>query len=163
MCCLLRARRFRWNINTEQLFTPMWPSFEPAYSLAEDLDVPIGVHTGLGLPDAAYWGIPAWRASNNNPLLLEDVLVKYPKLRLYVVRAQGILCDLQKLIIYSIFSLISSCTRLEETEPVRAKYNWGRNHDEHDRQDQPAPAAHARAAFIAKALLQPVKELVQQK
>lgn len=47
----------------------------------------MGIHIGLGLPDAAYKGIPEWRAINNNPLLLEEVLVKHPNLRVYVMHA----------------------------------------------------------------------------
>ena len=60
---------------------------EPYFALAEQLDIPIGVHTGLGPPGAAYNFAPKYRMSLSNPLLLEEVLIRHPKLRLYVMHA----------------------------------------------------------------------------
>ncbi|WP_295802054.1 amidohydrolase family protein [uncultured Microbulbifer sp.] len=68
-------------------FAPDNPKLDPYFSLAEELDVPIGLHMGLGPPGAAYMGMTKYRMSNSNPLLLEDVLIKHPKLRLYVAHA----------------------------------------------------------------------------
>jgi hypothetical protein len=56
------------------------------FALAEELDVPVGLHVGLGAPDAAYSG-GGYRMAHGNPLLLEDVLVRHPELRLYVMHA----------------------------------------------------------------------------
>ncbi|MEO5569171.1 MAG: amidohydrolase family protein [Gemmatimonadaceae bacterium] len=56
-------------------------------ALAEKLDVPIGIHVGLGPPGAAYVGVPVYRMRQGRPLLLEDVLVRHPKARLYVMHA----------------------------------------------------------------------------
>ena len=55
---------------------------ESYYALAEQLDLPVGVHFGLGPPGAAYTGSPKYRMGLSNPLLLEDVLLRHPKLRL---------------------------------------------------------------------------------
>lgn len=41
----------------------------------------------MGQPGAAYTGDPKYRMSLSNPLLLEEVLVRHPKLRLYVMHA----------------------------------------------------------------------------
>lgn len=61
---------------------------DPYFAVAEELDIPIGIHVGLGPPGAAYLGgIPNYRMGLSNPLLLEEVLLKYPKLRLYVMHA----------------------------------------------------------------------------
>jgi len=61
---------------------------DPYYTLAEELDVPIGIHVGLGPPGAAYIkGMEKYRMSLSNPLLLEDILVKYPKMRIYIMHA----------------------------------------------------------------------------
>lgn len=60
---------------------------EPYFALAEQLDVPYAVHMGLGPPGAAYIGYPKYRMGLSNPLLLEDVLVRHPKLRIYVMHA----------------------------------------------------------------------------
>jgi hypothetical protein len=66
---------------------PNDPSLEPYFALAEELDVPVGIHVGLGPPGAAYGASPKYRMAHSNPLLLEDVLVRHPKLRLYVMHA----------------------------------------------------------------------------
>jgi uncharacterized protein len=57
------------------------------FALAEQLDIPFAIHIGLGPPGAAYVGYPKYRMSLSNPLLLEEVLIKHPKLRLYVMHA----------------------------------------------------------------------------
>lgn len=68
-------------------FAPNDSTLEPYFALAEELDTPVGLHVGLGPPGAAYMGMTNYRMSNSNPLLLEDVLIKHPDLRLYVSHA----------------------------------------------------------------------------
>lgn len=58
---------------------PNDPKLEPYFALAEELDLPTLIHTeGIG----PY--LPSFRSAAGSPLLLEDVLVRHPKLRLYV-------------------------------------------------------------------------------
>lgn len=57
------------------------------YAAAEQMDIPLGIHVGLGPPGAPYAGFPHYRMALSNPLLLEDVLVRHPHLRLYVMHA----------------------------------------------------------------------------
>lgn len=59
----------------------------PYFALAAELEICVGIHVGLGPPGAAYSGFPKYRMAHSNPLLLEDVLVQHPKLRLYVMHA----------------------------------------------------------------------------
>lgn len=66
---------------------PDQAALEPYWALAEELDFPVGIHMGLGPPGAAYSGFPDYRMKLSNPLQLEEVLVKHPKLRLYVMHA----------------------------------------------------------------------------
>jgi uncharacterized protein len=75
-------------------FAPQYSGLEPAssqleqyWSLAEEFDIPVGIHMGLGPPGAAYVGFPEYRMRLSNPLLLEDVLVRHPKLRVYICHA----------------------------------------------------------------------------
>ncbi len=63
------------------------PELEPYFAMAEELDVIVGIHLGLGPPGAAYSGFPKYRMANSSPLLLEEVLIRHPKLRLYVMHA----------------------------------------------------------------------------
>lgn len=61
---------------------PNEPALEPYFALAEELDIPVLIHTaGIG----PY--LPGFRSGAGNPLLLEDVLVRHPKLRLYLENA----------------------------------------------------------------------------
>ena len=61
------------------------PLFEPYLSLAEELDIPVGVHTGLGPAGTPYTCCPKFRVTYGNPVLIEEVLVRHPKLRIYLM------------------------------------------------------------------------------
>lgn len=63
------------------------PRLEPYYALAEEFDVPFGLHLGLGPPGVAYGGFPEYRMAAGDPLRLESVLVRHPRLRLYIMHA----------------------------------------------------------------------------
>lgn len=62
-------------------------SLEPYWALAEELDIPIGIHVGPGPPGVIYLGSSKYRGRLHSALALEDVLVRHPKLRLYVMHA----------------------------------------------------------------------------
>ena len=63
---------------------PNDPKLEPYFALAEELDIPVCLHTGFGPPMSPYMGDPNFRMRHGNPLLLEDVLVKHSRLRIYI-------------------------------------------------------------------------------
>ena len=59
------------------------PALDKYFSLAEELDVPVAIHTtGGGLPD-----VPAFRVRLGDPLMLEEVLVRHPRLRVNLMHA----------------------------------------------------------------------------
>ena len=66
---------------------PNDPKLDPIYALAEELDIPVGIHIGLSKPGVAYDDSPKYRAALSNPMLLEEALLRHPKLRLYVMHA----------------------------------------------------------------------------
>jgi predicted TIM-barrel fold metal-dependent hydrolase len=70
-----------------QGLSPSDSTFEPYLALCEELDVPVAIHTGFPPPGAAYVGLPKLRAALGNPLLLEDALVRHPRLRIYIMHA----------------------------------------------------------------------------
>ncbi len=59
----------------------------PYWALAEELDVPVGIHVGTGPPGVIYMGATGYRARMHSPLTMEEVLVKHPKLRVYLMHA----------------------------------------------------------------------------
>lgn len=66
---------------------PSDPEVQPYLALAEDLDIPVGIHMGPGPPGRAHWEPHTFRAGLSSPLLLEDALVRHPGLRVYVMHA----------------------------------------------------------------------------
>lgn len=92
----LRARRIRALGELEQQYVGMSlndPRMEPYWRLAEEFDVPVGVHVGTAPPGVAYaegplpFKSPQYRMALGDPLVLEDVLLRHQKLRLYVMHA----------------------------------------------------------------------------
>lgn len=62
-------------------------AFEPYLAMAERLDIPMGIHVGCGPPGAPYIFAPNYRAKLHSPLLLEEALLRHPKLRVYAMHA----------------------------------------------------------------------------
>jgi uncharacterized protein len=67
--------------------SPNDPTMEPIWALAEELDIPVGLHTGLGPSRMPYTCCPKYRNALGNPALLEEVLIRHPKLRIYLMHA----------------------------------------------------------------------------
>ncbi|MBM5810557.1 MAG: amidohydrolase [Gammaproteobacteria bacterium] len=65
--------------------SPADPKLEAYFALAEELDLPVGIHTGLAAAGTPYRCCPEFRVTLGNPRLLEEVLVRHPKLRLYIM------------------------------------------------------------------------------
>jgi uncharacterized protein len=66
---------------------PSDPRFEPYLAVAEELDIPVGIHVGIGPPGAPYLGFERYRAALHSPLTLEDALIRHPELRVYIMHA----------------------------------------------------------------------------
>ena len=77
------------------------PRIEPYYALAEELDIPVAIHVGPGPPGIAYFAAPAYRMRHADPLALEEVLVRHPKLRLYVMHAGWPMADAMIALMYA--------------------------------------------------------------
>jgi len=70
-----------------QGMSPGDPALDAYFALAEELDVPVGIHMGTGGSGRANITMRKFRGSAGDPLLLEDVLERHPKLRLWVMHA----------------------------------------------------------------------------
>jgi predicted TIM-barrel fold metal-dependent hydrolase len=68
---------------------PSDPWLEPYLRLAEELDIPVGIHSGSGPTNVTYTCCPKHRIAAGNPLLLEDAIVRHPRLRIYLMHAGG--------------------------------------------------------------------------
>jgi uncharacterized protein len=67
--------------------SPSDPSVDGYFALAEELDVPVAIHMGTGGSGRANVAAPRFRGSMGNPLLLEDLLERHPRLRVQVMHA----------------------------------------------------------------------------
>jgi len=67
--------------------SPSDPSVDQYFALAEELDIPVAIHMGTGGSGRANVAMPKFRGSMGNPLLLEELLARHPKLRVQVMHA----------------------------------------------------------------------------
>jgi predicted TIM-barrel fold metal-dependent hydrolase len=95
---------------------------EPYWKLAEELDVPVGIHIGPGPPGAAYLGMIKYRMKLSDPLLLEDVLVRHPRLRLYVMHAGWPMIDRMIALLYAHPQVYVDLAVIDYTQP-RAEFH----------------------------------------
>lgn len=70
-------------------YSPSDPEFYPFYKIAEEEGIPVGIHTGGSSPGTPYRCCPKFRLKLGNPLLLEDLLIEFPKLKVYMMHAGG--------------------------------------------------------------------------
>lgn len=68
--------------------SPYHPQFAPYLEILEELDIPMGIHIGTGPPGSPHLpGIQHYRARMHSPLEIEEVVMKHPKLRIYLMHA----------------------------------------------------------------------------
>lgn len=70
-----------------QGMSPSDMSLDPYYAVAEELNIPVGIHMGTGGNGMANITRPTYKASLGDPFLLEDLLVRHPKLKIWVMHA----------------------------------------------------------------------------
>jgi hypothetical protein len=70
-----------------QGMSPSDMSLDAYFAVAEELNIPVGIHMGTGGNGMANITRPTYRASMGNPLLLEDLLARHPKMKIWVQHA----------------------------------------------------------------------------
>jgi uncharacterized protein len=61
--------------------------YQPYLAICEKYGIPVAYHSGGSFPNAQQSGWPKYRIALGDPFLVEDVLVKYPALKLYLMHA----------------------------------------------------------------------------
>lgn len=67
--------------------SPSDTSYDKYFALAEKYNIPVGIHMGTGGNGMANLTSPKFKASLGNPFLLEDLLDRHPKLKIWVMHA----------------------------------------------------------------------------
>jgi uncharacterized protein len=61
------------------------PSLAPYLSICERLGIPVALHTGEGAPASPFTCCPKFRTVLGRPQTAEEVLIKYPKLKMQIM------------------------------------------------------------------------------
>ena len=100
------------------------PRMEPYWALAEELDVPVGIHLGPGGPGEFYLGNKNYRARLQSALTMEEVLVRHPKLRVYLMHAGYPMLDDLLALLFSHPQVYVEVSMLANVEPRAGFYRY---------------------------------------
>lgn len=97
---------------------------EPIWAAAEANDIPVAIHIGPGPPGVAYMPQSGYRARLSSPLLLEEVLVRHPKLRVNVMHAGFPMLDDTLALLYAHPQVYVDTGVIVYTQPRPAFYRY---------------------------------------
>jgi predicted TIM-barrel fold metal-dependent hydrolase len=100
------------------------PRMEPYWALAEELDIPVGIHVGTGPPGVIYLGSTGYRARLHSALTMEEVLVRHPKLRVYIMHAGYPMLDDMLAVLYAHPQVYVDVGVIVYTQPRAAFYRY---------------------------------------
>ena len=100
------------------------PRMEPYWALAEELDIPVGIHVGTGPPGVIYLGARGYRARLHSALTMEEVLVKHPRLRVYLMHAGYPMLDDLLAVLYAHPQVHVDVGVIVYTQPPAAFYRF---------------------------------------
>ena len=100
------------------------PRMEPYWKLAEELDIPVGIHLGPGGPGEPYLGNPKYRASLQSALTLEEMLIRHPRLRVYIMHAGYPFLDDLLAVMFTHPQVYVEVSMLANVEPRPAFYRY---------------------------------------
>lgn len=103
---------------------PAGPELAPYWAMLEENDIPAGIHIGPGPPGVIYFAAPRYRARLHSALTLEEVLVRHPDLRIYVMHAGFPMLDDMLAVMYSHPQVYVEVGVIVWTQPKAAFYRY---------------------------------------
>ena len=100
------------------------PRMDPYWAVAEELDIPVGIHIGPGPPGVIYLGSSGYRARLHSPLTLEEVLVRHPGLRIYIMHAGFPMLDDTLAVLYAHPQVYVGIGVIVYTQPRASFYRY---------------------------------------
>ncbi|CAN5495583.1 amidohydrolase family protein [soil metagenome] len=98
---------------------PNDPRLDPYFTLAEEFDVPVLIHTeGIGPP------LSSFRSAAGSPLLLEEVMVNHPNLRIFVENSGYPFLDEMIAVMYQYPQLYGDVSTITWIIPRSAFYDY---------------------------------------
>ena len=98
------------------------PRLTPYWDMAAELDVPVGIHMGVGPPGAHLLGAPGFVVQR--PTHLEPILKKHPNLRIYVMHGGMPYIEDMKALMYAYPQLYLDTGVLQIAMTREAYYNY---------------------------------------
>jgi len=97
---------------------------DPYLRICERLQIPVALHTGLGAPNTPYQCCPKFRTSLGNPQLVEEVLIKYPRLKLQLMHMGYPYLAETKAILYEYPRVYADISVVAWMLPVKEFHNY---------------------------------------
>lgn len=86
--------------------------------------MPVGIHVGTGPPGVIYLGSSGYRARMHSALTMEEVLVRHPRLRVYLMHAGYPLLEDLLVVLYAHPQLYVDVGVIVFTQPRAAFYRF---------------------------------------
>ncbi len=100
------------------------PRLEPYWAWAEAHDIPVGIHMGPGGGADAYSGGGHYRVTDGDPLKLEPVLVRHPKLRVWIMHAGYPMGENLRALMFAHPQVYVDISAINFSEPRAAFWRW---------------------------------------
>ena len=100
------------------------PEFEPYLAICERSGIPVALHTGLAPPNTPYNCCPKFRTHLGNPQLIEEVLIKHPKLKIQLMHMGFPWLQETKAIMHIYPQVYADIGVLDWNRPVSEFYNY---------------------------------------